>query len=62
MACDCHPQTDLCDSCTELLATGAEEERDRIIALLETELGETSQNEVWISLARAIALIKGENK
>lgn len=35
MNCACNPQTDLCDSCTELLGTGAEQERNRLYALLE---------------------------
>lgn len=40
---------------------GTLNERGRIIALLETELGETSQGEVWIPLVRAIALIEGDD-
>jgi hypothetical protein len=35
MSCDCRPSTDLCDSCVELLGTGAEQERLRIFLLLE---------------------------
>jgi hypothetical protein len=35
MSCDCRPSTDLCDSCVELLGTGEEQERLRIIALLQ---------------------------
>lgn len=37
MSCECKRQGDLCDPCTDLIAIGERQERERIIALLESK-------------------------
>lgn len=64
MSCDCRPSTDLCDSCVELLGSGAEQERLRIIALLEAKLPPNIPQVTGrlMNVRDVIALIKGETE